>query len=70
MSIKNLEVDLRLKLKSYKSKLALIDEVIPNANDLDALFEIVKANPREFPYVIKNIRQRITIILESKIGMR
>jgi hypothetical protein len=68
MSIKNLEADLRLKLKSYKSKSALIDEVIPN--DLDDLLEIVKANPRQFPYVIKDIRQRIVIILEGRIGMR
>ena len=68
MSIKNLVADLRLKLKSYKSKSALIDEVIPN--DLDDLLEIVKANPRQFPFVRKDIRQRIAIILERIIGMR
>tara|TARA_R110000824_G_scaffold349478_1_gene536358 strand:- start:30 stop:170 length:141 start_codon:yes stop_codon:yes gene_type:complete len=46
----------------------MIEEVIPH--DLDALFEIVKANPKEFHFVIKDIRQKISIVLQQKIGMR
>ena len=46
----------------------MIEEVIPD--DLDALFEIVKAHPKEFDFVINNIRQNIVLFLEHKIGMR
>jgi len=66
--LETLELDLRSKLKSYVGKKTMIDEVIPR--DLDALFEIVKANPKEFPFVVQSIRQKIAIVLEQKIGMR
>ena len=66
--LETLELDLRSKLKSYVSKKTMIEEVIPN--DLDALFEIVKAHPKEFDFVINNIRQHIVLFLEHKIGMR
>jgi len=66
--LETLELDLRAKLKSYVSKKTMIEEVIPD--DLDALFEIVKAHPKEFHFVINNIRQHIVLFLEHKIGMR
>ena len=67
-NLETLEVDLRLKLESYVGKKTMIDEVIPR--DLDDLFEIVKANPKEFHFVVKDIRRKIAIVLEQKIGMR
>ena len=67
-NLEALEVDLRIKLESYVGKKTMIDEVIPR--DLDDLFEIVKANPKEFHFVVKDIRQKIAIVLEQKIGMR
>ena len=66
--LETLELDLRSKLKSYVGKKTMIDEVIPR--DLDDLFEIVKANPKEFHFVVKDIRQKIALVLEHKIGMR
>tara|TARA_R100001510_G_scaffold53999_1_gene56177 strand:+ start:432 stop:638 length:207 start_codon:yes stop_codon:yes gene_type:complete len=68
MSIDILEKNLRVKLKDYKSKNTMIEEVIPN--DLDELFQIVKDNESEFAYDIKTIRSRIARLLEAKIGMR
>jgi len=67
-NLENLELSLRLKLKSYVDKNTMIEEVIPY--DLDILFGIVKANPKEFHYVIKDIRQKISIVLQRQIGMR
>ncbi len=67
-NLEALEVDLRIKLESYVGRKTMIEEVIPH--DLDALFEIVKANPKEFHFVIKDIRQKISIVLQQKIGMR
>ena len=67
-NLENLELSLRLKLKSYVDKNTMIEQVIPY--DLDILFEIVKANPKEFHYVIKDIRQKISIVLQRQIGMR
>ena len=67
-NLETLEVDLRIKLESYVGRKTMIEEVIPH--DLDALFEIVKANPKEFHFVIKDIRQKISIVLQQKIGMR
>ena len=67
-NLETLEVDLRIKLESYVGRKTMIEEVIPH--DLDALFEIVKANPKEFHFVVKDIRQKIAIVLEQKIGMR
>ena len=67
-NLEALEVDLRIKLESYVGRKTMIEEVIPR--DLDALFEIVKANPKEFHFVVKDIRQKIAIVLEQKIGMR
>lgn len=67
-NLETLEVDLRLKLESYVGKNTMIEEVIPY--DLDDLFEIVKANPKEFHFVVKDIRQKIALVLEHKIGMR
>jgi hypothetical protein len=67
-NLETLEVDLRIKLESYVGRKTMIEEVIPR--DLDALFEIVKANPKEFHFVVKDIRQKIAIVLEQKIGMR
>jgi len=67
-NLETLEVDLRLKLESYVGKNTMIEEVIPY--DLDDLFEIVKANPKEFHFVVNNIRQHIALFLEQKIGMR
>ena len=72
--LETLELDLRAKLKSnklhggYVSKNETIEEVIPH--DLDALFEIVKANPKEFHFVVDDIRQHTHIFLQYKIGMR
>jgi|TARA_R110000787_G_scaffold234053_1_gene340936 hypothetical protein len=68
MSIDILEKKLRVKLKDYKSKNRMIEEVIPE--DLDELFEIVKNNQCEFAYDIKNIRRTIASHLERKIGLR
>jgi hypothetical protein len=67
-NLEALEVDLRIKLESYVGRKTMIEEVIPR--DLDDLFEIVKANPKEFHFVVKDIRQKIAIVLEQKIGMR
>ena len=67
-NLETLEVDLRIKLESYVGRKTMIEEVIPR--DLDALFEIVKANPKEFHFVVKDIRQKIALVLEQKIGMR
>ena len=68
MSIDKLEKNLRVKLKDYKSKNTMIEEVIPQ--DLDELFEIVKDNQCEFAYDIRTIRERIARLLEAKIGLR
>ena len=67
-NLETLEVDLRIKLKSYIGRKTMIEEVIPH--DLDALFEIVKANPKEFHFVVDDIRQHTNIFLQYKIGMR
>ena len=68
MSIDILEKNLMVKLKDYKSKNTMIEEVIPQ--DLDELFEIVKDNQCEFAYDIRTIRERIARLLEAKIGLR
>jgi len=68
MSIDILEKNLRVKLKDYKSKETMIEEVIPH--DVDELFEIVKNNQCEFAYDIKTIRERIARLLEARIGLR
>ena len=73
-NLETLEVDLRLKIKSnklhrgYVSKHETIEEVIPH--DLDDLLEIVKANPKEFHFLVDDIRQHTNIFLQYKIGMR
>ena len=67
-NLETLEVDLRIKLESYVGRKTMIEEVIPH--DLDDLFEIVKANPKEFHFVVDDIRQHTNIFLQYKIGMR
>ena len=61
-NLETLEVDLRIKLESYVGRKTMIEEVIPR--DLDALFEIVKANPKEFHFVVDDIRQHTNIFLQ------
>ena len=68
MDIDILEKNLKVKLKDYKSKNTMIEEVIPQ--DLDELFQIVKNNQCEFATDIRLIRQRIARLLEAKIGLR
>ena len=68
MSIDILEKNLRVKLKDYKSKNTMIEEVIPH--DVDELFEFVKNNQCEFAYDIRTIRERIARLLEARIGLR
>ena len=73
-NLETLEVDLRSKIKSnklhrgYVSNLDTIEEVIPH--DLDSLFEIVKANPKEFHFIVDDIRLHTNIFLQYRIGMR
>jgi len=67
-NLETLEVDLRLKLESYVGKNTMIEEVIPY--DLDDLFEIVKANPKEFHFIVDDIRLHTNIFLQYRIGMR
>jgi hypothetical protein len=66
--LKTLEKNLRVKLKSYVGKRTMIDEVIPH--DLDELFKIVKNDPEEFDWVIRDLRGRISHYLENQIGLR
>ena len=61
-NLETLEVDLRIKLESYVGRKTMIEEVIPH--DLDDLFEIVKANPKEFHFVVDDIRQHTNIFLQ------
>jgi len=68
LGIEVLEKELKMKLQDYKSKKTLIQEVVPN--DLDQLLTIVKNNPSEFGYDIRNIRERLCRVLETKIGER
>lgn len=68
LGIEVLEKELKMKLQDYKSKKTLIQEVVPN--DLDKLLTIVKNNPSEFGYDIRNIRERLCRVLETKIGER
>ncbi len=68
VGIEVIEKELLMKLRDYKSKKTLIQEVVPN--DLDQLLTIVKNNPSEFGYDIRNIRERLCRVLETKIGMR
>ena len=68
ITLETLEKDLRVELKTYKSKKVMIDEVIPH--DLDELYEIVKENPRMFSWLIRHIRTTIQLELEEKIALR
>jgi hypothetical protein len=68
ITLETLEKDLRVELKTYKSKRTMIDEVIPH--DLDELYEIVKENPKMFSWLIRDIRNKIQLELEEKIALR
>ena len=67
ITLETLEKDLRVELKTYKSKRTMIDEVIPH--DLDELYEIVKENPKMFSWLIRDIRNKIQLELEEKIAL-
>mgnify|MGYP003651927310 FL=1 len=68
ITLETLEKDLRVELRTYKSKRTMIDEVIPH--DLDELYEIVKENPKMFSWLIRDIRNKIQLELEEKIALR
>ena len=68
ITLETLEKDLRVELRTYKSKSTMIDEVIPH--DLDELYEIVKENPKMFSWLIRDIRNKIQLELEEKIALR
>jgi len=68
ITLETLEKDLRVELRTYKSRRVMIDEVIPR--NLDELFEIVKDNPDMFCRVIRDIRNTIQLKLEEKIALR
>ena len=68
ITLETLEKDLRVELRTYKSKRTMIDEVIPH--DLDELYEIVKENPKMFSWLIRDIRNKIQLALEEKIALR
>jgi len=67
ITLETLEKDLRVELRTYKSKRTMIDEVIPH--DLDELYEIVKENPKMFSWLIRDIRNKIQLELEEKIAL-
>ena len=67
ITLETLEKDLRVELRTYKSKRTMIDEVIPH--DLDELYEIVKENPKMFSWLIRDIRNKIQLALEEKIAL-
>ena len=68
MHIDHLENELRFKLEDYKSKHEMIEEVIPN--DTAELLAIVQDNEIEFSFEINGIRQRLAILLQTRIGLR
>jgi|5B_taG_2_1085324.scaffolds.fasta_scaffold188249_2 hypothetical protein len=68
MHIDHIENELRFKLEDYKSKHEMIEEVIPN--DTAELLAIVQDNESEFSFEINGIRQRLAILLQTRIGLR